>query len=775
MLRITRVKAVASIFLAAILIFSGMGAFGASMYWVVEDDMDYSLASPFKSDDIPLFVGQSPDNLPEELIQTGQGMLNTQSFRIPSLLWTEAASKNTKDTLLALVDRASGGSDWGKIDLGIRRSTDNGESWSDMELIVSMPSHKAPQADSDWQSSFCIDPAMIQADDGSVVLIATMFPESKGLHNKRWLEAGNGHVEIDSEQYMALYAEDSNVGKSGGQKDLPEQAYTIRERGWVYTPDGERTNYYVPQLHSAEFNYETIGDMYYAVGTPDYLTSSPPLLPQKPDVGDESADIYVGNIYLSYEKPEFSLENPQFVEKTLVAPWKEGGEYSAYEAHTTSPAPLRASVTSYVWMFKSHDNGVSWEQPVDITPEIKIEKDEEFLGVCPGVGLILKNQSYAGRINRLIFPLYKLGQATIIYSDDQGKSWQRAGSEYIENVDEVQCVELQNGSILAFGRQTSLDKTPVSISLDGGQTWQKVKPTELYAVKCQKSLIMLPFDKGTGDSDFIYPEALEKGRQYVLASHPSGDLAKDSSRTKGVVTLGLVNDDHSISWLYQREIKDYEQYELMGEYSDFFAYSCLSVLDNGNIGLLYEAYPAGYLTFTQFNLDWIIAGHSPARPSASRFLPLIFGIISAVLLMIAGFVVIDVRRRRRLMPAEGELDFDYDEGYDSDYDNYDEEAYEENEQHTLPEGDEDVKTYQRAVADKSGDEEDHGGIYIADAVVAHEKSSMEHDNIPIGVVKIGSSNLGKISSRYSKDKGQGRDANTSKNKEEEAAEKEKEN
>ena len=89
---------------------------------------------------------------------------------------------------------------------------------------------------------------------------------------------------------------------------VPQNEYTVREDGFVYTPDGKKTAYYLPQFHSPEYAYQTMGDMYYCVGEPDYKTTPPPLLPEyKP--GTER-DIYVGNIYLSENKPSFSLNEP---------------------------------------------------------------------------------------------------------------------------------------------------------------------------------------------------------------------------------------------------------------------------------------------------------------------------------------------------------------------------------------------------------------------------------------------------------------------------------
>lgn len=598
----------------------------------------------YRSEDYPLFVSTSETILPKALCGDEMEMLSTGSFRIPSILRAVTDDINDSDVLIAAIDRASAGADWGKIDIAIRRSTDNGSTWTPLDIILRLPVHHAPQKANDWHSAFYIDPVLVQAGNGNIILVVDMYPECKGLHQSMWLESRSSYKNVDGKDYFVLYSEASDVGKTVNTK-TPKKEYTIRENGWIYTPKGEKTNYYIPQKHSRDYGYETMGDMYFAVGCPDYIDSEPPLCPVFDP--DSDGDIYVGNIFLSYNKPSFSLEKPVFVQKRLVGRDADCVSYSRYRTYETAPAPLRATVTSYIWMSVSSDYGETWSQPIDLNAQIREEQDDKWLITGPGVGIRLQNQTYQDKNNRIIIPLYNNKISTIIFSDDNGITWQRSSQATLKKGDETQCIETLDGSILIFGRQKGLGKTPVSGSIDGGETWRIRNKTDLVSVKCQKSIMSLPIDDGTANSAFVYPKGMEKKRQYVIASHPTGNFGKDSSRNKGVVTLGVVNADNSIEWLSMREVKNDKIYDKMDKYWDFYAYSCLTVLENGNIGLIFEAYPSGYIVFTQFNLAWILQGDQPIKAVTKPAQYLLPTVITAGAIMLGSALFVRKKKKPR--------------------------------------------------------------------------------------------------------------------------------
>lgn len=578
-----------------------------------------------RTPDVPLFVSMNPDRLnapsfagdPEE-------MEGIQGCRIPSLL--HAALPDGKSVLLAAADIGSEGADWGSLGQGVRRSFDQGKTWERPRHILRLPAHKAPQEVEDWMSPFTIDPVLIQAEDGKIIMIIDMCPECKGLGRPEWLENSTGYEQIEGTRYLALYDGPSPAGGSSPEKTGPGRTYTVREQGWVYDASGRRTRYYLPQVHEARFGFMTMGDLYFAVGEPDYLTAPPPLVPEPPD---GKRDVYVGNVFMSVGKPEFDPEHPVFVQKRRAGPGGRTGGFdvpSGYKILETDPAPLRCAVTVFLWMMQSMDGGETWSQPVDITPDVKEKADGPFLGTGPGVGLCLRHQTDPARNGRLLLPLYNGTQedlrASAAYSDDLGATWKRvgkAGQRGIQNRDEAQLAELWDGTILAFGRkgggwQEGSGPTPVSQSLDGGETWSACPETGLTAVRCQKSVVAYPME----DARFPYPPGMTPGRQYLIASHPTGrSHIPGCPRTDGAISLGEVQDDHSIRWIRTRETALPGQYDAAGEekWRRFFAYSCLAVLEHGRIGIAYEPQPKNDIAFFTFSLDWLFETDAREAPS----------------------------------------------------------------------------------------------------------------------------------------------------------------
>lgn len=238
-------------------------------------------------------------------------------------------------------------------------------------------------------------------------------------------------------------------------------------------------------------------------------------------------------------------------------------------AETTFGAPLKAPKRNYIYMFKSSDNGKTWSGPVDVTSDFLIKSDGTFAGIAPGVGLTTQK-------GRVIIPLYVDRKETVaIHTADSGDTWSRSKRQpYSCNIDEWQLVQAPDGVILGFGRQKRYGKTPVSVSYDDGIHWQKGEKTKLYAPKCQKSVISI------GD--------------YVFCSH-----ASEKKRENGVITVGKFCKKNGktagVSWYSQTPINE-----------GFFAYSCLTQIDDDHIGVLYEAEPSSFICFKKYKISDLI-------------------------------------------------------------------------------------------------------------------------------------------------------------------------
>ncbi|MGN0467934.1 MAG: exo-alpha-sialidase [Acutalibacteraceae bacterium] len=538
--------------------------------------------------DYQLYFGQCAKDSAEQNAEQAKNTADGLAYRIPSLL--SVTDKDANETILCAFDMSESGGDFGRIQVMMRKSSDGGKTFGKMETVLSLPVAKAPQKRNDFNSAFAIDPILVQCKNGDVLLVCDVYPEGKGLMHKAWLDRGSGYVRINGKNYLALYQGKTKVGGTARDRSEP---YTVRENGFVYTPDGRKTNYYLPKNHSAQYAFETVGDLYYAVGQPDYIDTCPPLIPEE----TENGDIYCGNVFLSYNKGTFDENKPKRIQKRTVGPDFDGDRFSKYPCVETESAPLSISVRNYLWVLRSSDCAKTWQQPLDISADM-IFDDEVFLGTGPGVAICLKNQNEQAKNGRVLVPVYNTKKTAVLFSDDNGYTWHR--SQTSRNIDETQLCELSNGAIYCFGRQRKLGRTPLSISLDGGETWKKLSKTKLSAVKCQKSVIALPKE--------IYCDKMDKSKDYILACNPSGTYQKNSERFGGVLTLGIAQDDQKITWIKQRRL--YTD-GVRGKCENFFAYSSLTVLQNGNLAVFYEALPAGLGIYKEFSLSWLLDGEEP--------------------------------------------------------------------------------------------------------------------------------------------------------------------
>lgn len=451
-----------------------------------------------------------------------------KSYRIPALLKTD------KGTLIAGADeRRLHSSDWGDIGMVIRRSEDNGKTWGDRVTITNLRDN--PKAsDPSIGSPVNIDMVLVQDPETKRIFsIYDMFPEGKGIFGMS-SQKEEAYKKIDGKTYQILYRE----GEKG--------AYTIRENGTVYTPDGKAT---------------------------DYRVVVDPVKPAYSDKGD----LYKGDLY----KGDQLLGNIYFT--------------------TNKTSPFRIAKDSYLWMSYSDDDGKTWSAPQDITPMVKADW-MKFLGVGPGTGIVLRNGPHKGRI---LIPVYTTNNVShlngsqssrVIYSDDHGKTW-HAGEAVNDNrqVDgqkihsstmnnkraqntESTVVQLNNGDVKLFMRGLTGD-LQVATSKDGGVTWEKdiKRYPQVKDVYVQMSAI----------------HTMHEGKEYIILSNAGGP-----KRENGMVHLARVEENGELTWLKHNPIQKGE-----------FAYNSLQELGNGEYGILYEHTEKGQnaytLSFRKFNWEFL--------------------------------------------------------------------------------------------------------------------------------------------------------------------------
>lgn len=219
---------------------------------------------------------------------------------------------------------------------------------------------------------------------------------------------------------------------------------------------------------------------------------------------------------------------------------------------------LWQATPGHISVITSADGGDTWSKPLDINDQIfsttgqsgKLNVNSAF--ASSGRALQLKN----GRLlfvlvtridGRDTFPCYA------IYSDDGGRTWRVSKTPVTEDGDETKVVELPDGSLIASIRNRWTGLRRVSKSTDHGRTWKEQQPFGLHDVACNGDIITYRY----------------KGTDYLIQSLPSGPWRDN-------ITL-YASADGGRTWP-----KSYRVSAGPG------AYSVLTVMDNGNIGVLTE-------------------------------------------------------------------------------------------------------------------------------------------------------------------------------------------
>lgn len=230
----------------------------------------------------------------------------------------------------------------------------------------------------------------------------------------------------------------------------------------------------------------------------------------------------------------------------------------------------------------SADDGISWSAPLDITEKVK-RPDVRAAVVTCGVGIQMRRGEHAGR---LVHAVYQFGgavdrEAYVCFSDDGGSTWDRGELALAEDGDraaEPQVVELADGRVM-MNTRTRNKLRKVALSEDGGATFGNfADDPALIEPACQGSILR-------------YSDPLDGEPSRILFSNP----ASQTERANGTVRMSL---DEGATWAASRQL-------CVGS----FAYSCLAVLPDGNIGCLFEADDYQRIALARFSLDWL-AGDS---------------------------------------------------------------------------------------------------------------------------------------------------------------------
>jgi sialidase-1 len=239
--------------------------------------------------------------------------------------------------------------------------------------------------------------------------------------------------------------------------------------------------------------------------------------------------------------------------------------------HGSQPGMTPEETGQFV-LARSDDDGRTWSEPINITEQIK-DPAWNLLLQGPGRGITMSDGT-------LIFPAqYKdpegLPHSTLIFSRDHGETWTIA-SGVASDTTEAQVVELEDGLLMLNCRDNRGGSRRVATSDDLGATWNE-HPSSRSALRepvCMASLINVDRDllqENQGRLLFCNPNVPSAPRRHItIRASADGGLTW---------TSGLLVDE-----------------------STGAGYSCLTMIDENTVGVLYEG-SRGRMTFQQVKLE----------------------------------------------------------------------------------------------------------------------------------------------------------------------------
>lgn len=291
-------------------------------------------------------------------------------------------------------------------------------------------------------------------------------------------------------------------------------------------------------------------------------------------VDDNTGDIYVAGLWMH---GVLNSETGRWVEGLT-----EDSTRWIHQWHRMGSQPgFDVKQTSQFLITKSTNDGLTWSEPINITP---IKKKEWWLyAPAPGRGITMSDGT-------LVIPTQGRDEtgmsfSNITWSNDGGQTWV-ASNPAQKNTTECTVVELPNGDLMLNMRDNrnrgneDVNGRSVFITNDMGETWIE-HPTS------RKALI-----EPTCMASIHKHSWSEEGEQksVLLFVNPA------STSKRNNITLKVSYDDGD-TWPLDKHI-------LLDEHSGR-GYSCITTVNESTIGILYESSQAD-LVFQTISLKEII-------------------------------------------------------------------------------------------------------------------------------------------------------------------------
>ncbi|RED23669.1 putative secreted protein (Por secretion system target) [Flavobacterium cutihirudinis] len=346
----------------------------------------------------------------------------------------------------------------------------------------------------------------------------------------------------------------------------------------LFTPgDAGSSNYRIPAIiTAADGSLVTVTDKRWN-GAGDLAAKIDPVVRRSTDNGKTwSAPLTIANFGAATGAGDAALVLDKTNGDLLCLVSAEKGFFAS-----TNAAPAK------VLVIRSSDNGVTWGTPVDVTSQI-YGPNPNWKGLFVASGRA--HQLRDGKIVAAIAVRENVSGTEhinnyMITSSDHGVTWTASTGRAELDGDEAKVVELNNGNIMMSIRNSGTRR--FNVSTDKGATWGTAyNQTSITDPNC--------------DGDFIrYTSTLDGyDKNRLLHSIPFSGSRKNVSVQ--------MSTDEGTSWGAPKTI-----------FAGASAYSSLTVLSDGTIGIYYEngENSTYQMYFVRFSLNWLSNG-------ADTFVPL---------------------------------------------------------------------------------------------------------------------------------------------------------
>ena len=246
----------------------------------------------------------------------------------------------------------------------------------------------------------------------------------------------------------------------------------------------------------------------------------------------------------------------------LFSAWAHGTKPGVHEWFAAQSG-FEPQTTPQLMMSRSSDDGLSWTEPVSLTRQVKQEA-WNFTFQGPGRGITMSDGTLVVPFQHQEPEPDRTPAAGIMYSKDRGQTW-HVHEHAKMNTTESQVVELEPGVLMLNMRDNRKTGRAVYVTRDLGRSWEPHSSDgQLVEPVCMASLI--------------------KAGDLLLFSNPA-----DAKERKNISIR--ISGDGGKSWTRQ----------ILLDEGTGWGYSCLSMIDNDTVGILYESSQA-HMTFQAVKL-----------------------------------------------------------------------------------------------------------------------------------------------------------------------------